>query len=286
MLSVIIVTYKCARKAAACIESVRSQQEKLAQIIVIDNGSRDSAAAMIRERYPEVFVIENDSNRGACAARNQGIAVSRGEWVLILDCDTVLGDGFIKAGLDFIEGLPKDAGFVQPLILERDGRSVYSAGIIVSNPLKRFYDAGKGSPASAPVPASGRIIGACAAAAFLRRSMLEEIREDTGYFDERFFFLVEDVDLACRAQQRGWKAFYCPAAVCFHEGGSSGFEPRLRQYLCWRNRKMLLEKMNSSVAARLVRLACYDLPRTCALVASNPYVRNRMICKREPLSVL
>lgn len=286
MLSVIIVTYNCAHKAAACIESVRGQQAGETRIIVVDNGSRDSTAAMIRKRYPEVLVVENDSNRGACAARNQGISVSKGEWVLVLDCDTVLGDGFIKAGLDFIGGLPGDAGIVQPRILQSDGKTVYSAGIIVSNPLKRFYDAGKGLPASSPVPAAGRIIGACAAAAFLRRSMLDEIRENTGYFDERFFFLVEDVDLACRAQQKRWKAFYCPAAVCYHEGGSAGLEPRLRQYLCWRNRKMLLEKMDSSPAARLLRLACYDLPRACVLLVSNPHVRRKMIYKREPVSVL
>jgi len=72
--------------------------------------------------------------------------------------------------------------------------------------------------------------------------MLEEIREKTCYFDERFFFLVEDVDLSWRAQKKGWKALYYPEAVCFHYGNSSGSSKRLRQYLCFRNRYLMIRK--------------------------------------------
>jgi len=72
--------------------------------------------------------------------------------------------------------------------------------------------------------------------------MLWELKEETGYFDERFFFLVEDVDLAWRAQKKGWKALFYPKGVCYHSGNSSRTNGKLRQYFCFRNRYLMILK--------------------------------------------
>lgn len=72
--------------------------------------------------------------------------------------------------------------------------------------------------------------------------MLEELKEKTGYFDERFFFLVEDVDLAWRARRAGWKTLFFPQMACFHTGNSSGMDKKFRQYLCFRNRRWMIAK--------------------------------------------
>ena len=287
MLSVIISTYNCAEQVSACIGSVlRQEAAGTIEILVVDNASRDLTPGLLKSRYPGVRLIENSRNLGACHARNQGIAASRGEWVLVLDCDTLLEDGFIREAMAHIRGLPDNAGIVQPKIMQADGKTIYSTGIFVSRILRRFYDIGKGAADGKRGAAEKPLIGACAAAAFLRRSMLEDVREETGYFDERFFFLVEDVDLACRARLKGWKASYCPAAVCRHRGASSGFDRALRQYLCWRNRKMMLAKLPCGLLERLVRSAWYELPRAGALLVSNPYVRRQMIYQRDPVSML
>jgi GT2 family glycosyltransferase len=98
--------------------------------------------------------------------------------------------------------------------------------------------------------------------------MLDEIREETGYFDERFFFLVEDVDLSWRAQRIGWKALYYPKARCFHAGGSSGVSKKERRKLCFRNRRLLIKKneLKSALIMKAPFYLLYDLPRFVLLI--------------------
>ena len=104
--------------------------------------------------------------------------------------------------------------------------------------------------------------------------MLEEIKQDIGYFDERFLFLVEDVDLSWRAQREGWKALYCPEAVCYHLGNSSNTPKKTRQYLCFRNRYFLIIKNEviKSIVKDVPCLIAYDLPRLFYLLITNRHI--------------
>lgn len=121
------------------------------------------------------------------------------------------------------------------------------------------------------------------AAALYKRKMLEEIKEDNGYFDERFFFLVEDVDLAWRAQRRGWKTIFCPEAVCYHFGNSSGYDKKIRQYLCFRNRLLLISK-NERIFGKIKLIPLffiYDLPRLLFLAFNYSRLNVRKeVCAR------
>jgi GT2 family glycosyltransferase len=94
--------------------------------------------------------------------------------------------------------------------------------------------------------------------------MLEDIKEKTGFFDERFFFLVEDVDLSWRAQKIGWKAKFIPEMVCYHAGNSSGYDKSFRQYLCFRNRRYMVAK-NENIFGKIKLIPIffvYDFPRS------------------------
>jgi len=219
----------------------------------------------------------NRKNLGACRARNQGIEASCGEWILTLDCDVILERDFLSKAVKAIRNLPPKVGIVQPKILNSDRKTIYSCGIYLSW-LRRFYDIGKGKRDSGQFDKSEYIFGACTACALYNRRMLQDIKENTGYFDERFFFLVEDVDLAWRAQRRSWKAIFCPETDCYHFGNSSGFDKKLRQYLCFRNRYYSIIK-NEGIKAysrRFFLLLFYDLPRTMLLLLTNPYMRNQI----------
>lgn len=282
LISAVVLTYNSIGCVGACLDALCAQAAGV-EVTVVDNGSADGTCDFVKGRYPRVRLIENARNLGACRARNQGIAASKGDWLLALDCDTVLARNFIASAHSLIRRVSERVGMVQPKMLQGASGRMYSAGICFSFFLRRFYDIGQGRRADEGFDAEAYPFGACAAAALYRRRMLEEIREETGYFDERFFFLAEDVDLALRARQKGWGALYAPKLLCYHRGGSSAFGRDVRQYLCWRNRRMILVKCGIPLPQRAAMRLCYDLPRLCFLVCANRHVRNEVFFGRSPL---
>ncbi|MDD5154968.1 MAG: glycosyltransferase family 2 protein [Candidatus Omnitrophica bacterium] len=276
VISVVIPTFNSNRFIGPCLDSLFAQDYRGLEAIVVDNNSQDDTAALVRKNYPMVNLIQNKHNLGPCKARNQGIGRASGDWILTLDCDTVLDKNFISRIQEAIRDLPARVGMIQPKILQAGGKTIYSCGISLSF-LRRFYDINRDKADDGEFNKPKYIFGACSAAAIYRMRMLQELKEDTGYFDERFFFLAEDVDLSWRAKNQGWKALFCPQAVCSHYGDSSGFDKKLRQYLCWRNRYYTIIKNEGWMmySARIIPLLFYDLPRLAYLVFTNKYAYKR-----------
>ncbi len=265
-VSVIIPTLNSRFFIGGCLQSVFSQEYQNFEVIVVDNGSQDQTCSFIKNKYPQVILVENEKNLGAAKARNQGIDIAKGRWLLTLDCDVILRDNFLgelmACSTDYM-------GMLQPKILHADRRRIYSCGVFLSK-MRRFYDIGKDSIEIGEFSEGKDIFGVCSAAGFYNRAMLNEIKERTGYFDERFFFLVEDVDLAWRAREKGWHAFFCPDAVCYHSGNSSGISYKFRQYLCFRNRYFMIKKNEKgALTSRLPYLLLYDIPRLLFLLVTN-----------------
>ncbi len=275
-ISVIIPTFNSGKLIEHCLDTVFAQDYPYLEVIIVDNGSMDNTVNLVEKTYPQVRLIENRENLGAAKARNQGIGLASGNWVLTLDCDISLTPDFFRKMERFLEESEDHIGILQPKILRQDGKAIYSCGIYLSK-LRRFYDIGRGKFDNSQFNVSKYVFGACSAAAVYKREMLEEIKEGTGYFDERFFFLVEDVDLAWRAQRKGWKALFYPQVICYHIGNSSGTSKMLRQYLCWRNRKILLSKWRLNRFKLAFICLFYDLPRLVFLFIANSYVRNEIL---------
>jgi GT2 family glycosyltransferase len=279
-ISIIILTLNSIQFIKSCLDSVWVQNYQNIEVIIVDNGSKDGTVDFIRKNYPQVIVIENNKNLGACKARNQGIESAKGEWIITLDCDTTLEKDFFAKILKAINDSSLQIAIIQPKILKSNKKTIHSCGIYLSK-LRRFYDMGKGKPDNGKFNRERYIFGASSAASLYNRKMLEEIKEETGYFDERFFFLVEDVDLALRAQAKGWKTLFYPQAVCYHTGNSSDTSKKLRQYFCWRNRELLLGKCRLSRFKRGIISLCYDFPRLFFLFLVNSYVRNEVLKKNR-----
>lgn len=277
-ISVIVLTFNSIKYIESCLNSIFSQGCNDVEVVVVDNGSTDGTVHFIKENFNKVILVENKKNLGACKARNQGIEISCGEWILTLDCDVVLEAGFLKKMLNLTEDLQDYIGMIQPKILQEDRKTIYSVGIYLSW-LKRFFDIGKGKRDNKKFDQINHVFGVCSAAALYRRKMLESILEATGYYDDRFFFLVEDVDLACRAQSQGWKALFYPHAICYHSGNGSNMSKELRQYLCWRNRWLLLRKLRLKKIRLIMVFFMYDFPRTFFHFFTNVYIRNSILKK-------
>lgn len=247
------MTFNSRKFIKSCLESIFAQGVGDIEVIVVDNGSKDNTTVFIRENYPQVRLIENKENLGSAKARNQGIDVTRGEWILTLDCDVILEKDFLPNILELTKNLPPRLGVIQPKILMADRNTIFSCGIYLSKKLRRFYDIGKGKLDNGQFNFAKCIFGVCSACALYKKEMLEEIKEETGYFDEGFFFLVEDVDLSWRAQNKGWRTLYYPEAKSFHYGNSSETSKEIRQYLCFRNRYFMIKKNETlSGKARLL----------------------------------
>lgn len=271
-VSSIILVFNSSKFIKSCLDSIFSQAYQDIEVIIVDNGSKDNILSWIKGNFPQCRLIENKENLGAAKARNQGIEAAKGQYILTLDCDVILEKDFLKKIMTFVGNLENSVGMLQPKILREDKKNIYSTGICLSG-LRRFFDIGKGKPDNGRFDSQKYIFGACSAAALYRREMLEEIKQDTGYFDERFFFLVEDVDLAWRAQKRGWKALYYPEAVCYHSGNSSNTPGRIRQYLCFRNRYYSIIK-NDSLKNNFINfflLFAYDSLHFFYLLFVNSY---------------
>ncbi|MDD5560821.1 MAG: glycosyltransferase family 2 protein [Candidatus Omnitrophica bacterium] len=273
-ISIVIVTCNSEKFIKPCLNSVFEQAGERIEIILVDNGSVDKTIAIARENFSSVAFIKNTINLGAAEARNQGIGVARGKWVLALDCDIVLEDSFLSNILNEIKILPDTVGMLQPKVLNFDKKTIYSCGIYLSWQ-RRFYDIGSKKHDLGQFDKLQKILGPCSAAGLYRRKMLDELKEDTGYFDRRFFFLVEDVDLAWRAQRRDWKCLLVPDAVCYHHGNSSRLNAKIRQFLSFRNRYFMIRKNENALCylAKIIPFFLYDLPRFCYLILTNRYLR-------------
>jgi GT2 family glycosyltransferase len=275
-ISIVVVTYNSRKSISGCLASVLKQFRPGMEVVVVDNGSTDGSVELIKSKYKKVKIIENRKNFGAAFARNQAITSSQGNWIVTLDSDIVLGDNFFTAfgSLEIVRNVR--IGMVIPNILNGDGSKIYSQGAYLSF-LKRIYDYGRGEPVKFFREKPARVVGPCSAAAFYRRKMLEEVKGKTGYFDQRFFFLIEDVDLAWRAQRAGWKSLFCRRSFCFHRGNSCRAGKKVRQYLSYRNRKLMIKKNGSGLKIfKFNPLSwLYESVRFIYLYIFNPYLRRK-----------
>lgn len=272
-ISIITLTCNSIKFVNGCLDSIFAQDYKNYEAIAVDNGSSDGTVNFIKENYPEIILIENRENLGACKARNQGIGIAKGDWILTLDCDIILEKDFLPKIANLIQNLDKGIGMVQPKILNPDKRVIYSCGIYLSW-MRRFHDIGKGRLGNEKFNNPAYVFGACSASALYKKQMLDAIREDTGYFDEKFFFLVEDVDLSWRAQRKGWRAVFYPRAICYHYGNSSATSKNLRRYLCLRNRYYAIMKNEGlrNYVMKILPWCLYDFPRICYIQLINFYI--------------
>ncbi len=238
---------------------------------MVDNGSKDGTFSWVKENFPHFSVLLLPFNKGFSYAMNRGIEMSQGKWLIALNSDVLLHPEFLCRLKEFLDSL-KDprVGMVQPKILYPDGKTIYSTGLLLS-PARRFFNRGQGLK-DGEKKIEGKILGPCGAAGVYKREMLEEIRFGEEYFDETFFFLGEDFDLAWRGRRKGWKVVYVPQAICYHVGEVT-HSRKFRQYLSFRNRYYLLLKNEkiSSLLNSLLPLLIYELLRIPYLLISNPY---------------
>jgi GT2 family glycosyltransferase len=216
-VSVIIPNWNGAEHIPTCLESLRRQSFEDFEVIVADNGSTDGSLALLSCDYPEVRVLALGENRGFTGACNAGILSARGSYIALLNNDTQADSGWLAEVVAAFERHP-EAGMIASRMLLFDRREVFhTAG--------DFYrvnglpgNRGAWQRDEGQYDDEAYVFGACGGSATYRRTLLEQV----GTLDEDFFFSLEDVDLAWRAQLVGWRCVYAPQAIVYHKLSATG----------------------------------------------------------------
>ncbi len=233
----------------ACLESLAAQQQPGVEILVIDNASADGTAEAVARWFDDGRVrgafLPQDENTGFCGGHNRGFAHRRSDWVLLLNPDAVLADGFVERALRATEEVDDDVGTIAPRILLPDGR-VDSVGLL-RDWLRRAWDRGYGEPPEV-FDRPEDVFGCTGAVALHRRAMLEDVAVAGEILDEAIFAYNDDLDLSWRAQLRGWRCRYLPELEATHHRaarnalrGIQGRQTaRMDQILTVRNRLLVM----------------------------------------------
>ncbi len=200
------------------------------EIILVDNVSKDNSHKIVKEKFPQIKLVENKENLGYCGGNNVGIKQCRGEIIIILNPDTVVTQEWIE---NMMESYKRHGeGLYQPKLLSyKDKNKINSGG----NWIQTFgfgFSSGKGHLDATKFNLEQEIGYASGACLFTSRKVLEKI----GHFDEFLFAYHDDLELGWRALNMGIKSFYVPSSIVYHaESLSFGWGKR-KFFLLERNR--------------------------------------------------
>ena len=229
-LSVIIVNYNVKHFLEQCLLSVNKAIEGIeAEVFVVDNTSVDGSQQMVREKFPWVHLIDNPENVGFSKANNQAIRISKGEYVLLLNPDTVVEESTFHKCLDFMRDHP-DAGAMGVKMIDGEGKFLPESKRALPTPWVAFYKIfglsslfpksktfGKYHLSYLNKEEDHEVEVLSGAFMLMRKQCLDEI----GLLDESFFMYGEDVDLSYRVNLGGWKNYYFSGTQIIHYKGES-----------------------------------------------------------------
>lgn len=222
-MSIIIVTYNSSGFIRPCLRSLDAACAGVeSELIIVDNGSSDRTLESVREEWPSATILRNLANRGFAVANNQGACVSRGDFLLLLNADTVLLDENLQSAIEYAER--QDVAILGPKMVGTDGalQRTWNTRNSVGSYLSEILSLATSSrrlrwePPSPPL-ASVPVRFLLGAALLISRTAYNRY----GLFDERFFFCCEERDLCLRVASAGERLVYFPQWSIMHHGGGA-----------------------------------------------------------------
>lgn len=267
-LSIIIVNWNSKDYLHEAIASVEADTRGIDfEVVVIDGGSFDGCAEMLRQMYPHVVFIQSDKNLGFAKANNEALKVSRGRTLLFLNPDTEVEGHAVKTLYDQLNVLP-DAGVVGPKLLNSDRslqRSCIRAFPTILNqvlesdllrdmfPKARLWGMRPLLERDEKAKEVEAVSGACL---MIAKSVFERV----GMFSTDYFMYSEDIDLCLKVRRAGLKTYYVPMAAVVHHGGGStaqGGANTFSSVMMLESRWRFFRKTRSVWYTRAYRLAMF-----------------------------
>lgn len=256
-LSILVVNWNVRDLLRRCLQSILANLPACQlEIIVVDNGSTDGSVEMVRTEFPQVHLIANPDNRGFPVANNQGLAVARGRYVLLLNPDTEVVGNALETMVAFADAHP-DVGVVGPMLLNPDGtvqssrrrfptlltavfESTWLQPYAPRRLLARYYVLDR------PDDEVQDVDWVTGAALMARREAIEQV----GPLDEGFFMYSEELDWCRRFREAGWRVVYLPTARVIHYGGKSSEQVLPARHIHFQRSKIrYFRKYHGAVAA-------------------------------------
>lgn len=230
-LSICLVSLNALAYLEPLMASIQKHTHGLSyEMIVVDNASTDGTVDWISQQHPEITLIRNQANLGFTRGNNQAMALAKGDFLLLLNPDTLLSEDCFGPQVDFLKENP-DVGITIPKVLNSDGSFQQQSRRGDARPIEvfgYFLKLGKLFPKSKalngylqswlPVDEVAEVKAVSGSCMFIRREVYEKI----GGLDERFFAYQEDSDYCMRARQAGWKVMYVPLSSIIHYAGEGG----------------------------------------------------------------
>ena len=250
-LSIIIVNYNVEHFLEQCLHSVRKALKNIpAEVFVVDNSSVDGSVEMVKRKFPEVKLIANEKNVGFSRANNQAIKESKGEYVLLLNPDTVVQEDTFEKTIKFMDE-KKDAGALGVMMLDGKGNFLPESKRGLPTPSVAFNKVfglsflfpksksfGKYHLGYLDKNKIHEVDVLAGAFMLIRKSVLDNI----GLLDETFFMYGEDIDLSYRITQAGYKNYYFPETRIIHYKGESTKKSSVNYVLVFYNAMAIFAK--------------------------------------------
>ncbi len=235
LISIIILNYNAGDLLIDCVDSILKSNYKNIEIIIVDNISKDGSHIKCKEKFPEIKLIKNSENLGYCEGNNVGIRTAKGEYIIILNPDTIVHPDWISELLSAF--IKNGDGIYQPKFLATIDHSML---LSTGNMIQIFgfgYSRSKGDIDEGQFKKIEKINFASGTCIFTSKKILYKI----GLFESFLFAFHDDFELCWRGALMGINSFYVPSAIVYHpiEGYSFRWSP-LKFKLLERNRKYCL----------------------------------------------
>ncbi len=231
LVSIIILNYNAGQLLIDCVDSILKTEYPNFEVIVVDNASKDHSHQTCKEKFPNIVLIENKENLGYCEGNNVGIRIAKGEFVVILNPDTLAEPNWLTKLVEAYE--EHGVGLYQPKFLTTTDHSILMS---TGNMIQLFafgYSRGKGNRDDKQfdhIETIGYASGTCL---FTSTETLRGL----GMFDSFLFAYHDDLDVGWRAAMRGIKSYYVPDSVIYHPPEGFSFKwSQFKYYLLERNR--------------------------------------------------
>ena len=247
-LTAAVITFNSEAYIEECLDSILASGLQASDVLVVDDGSKDTTAEIVAEKFPEVRYLASDQNYGHSKACNRAIMATTSDWVVLIDHDTVVHPDWFRE-LSLALQKHAEAGIVvSRAIFDNDRQTIHSDGgfahyfgaMIIKNGFRKLSEIDSDDARDNEIEAAGTT----------SMAVKREAAIEAGLFDEDFFIYLNDFEFSIRVRALGHKIFYAPLSIIYHKGGTQDFSyrgrgsyPSTRGYFIIRNRWFLMLKL-------------------------------------------
>jgi len=280
LVSIIIVNWNACDHLRKCLQSILHQGKKFPlEVFVIDNASQDDSVNTVKREFPDVHLIANNENRGFAAGNNQGLALAKGRYILLLNPDTILLDDALEKSINVAAKNP-EVGVIGCQVLERRDK-IQKTCFSFPTPLNLLLLA-TGLPKIFP---KSRYFGKPELSWWDRRSerfvdvvsgmfmlVRREAIEEVGFMDEAYFIYAEEADWCFRFWRKGWPCMFTPEARIIHTegGGQSTRKVAVRMYVQLQKSLLIFNRKNIGIYAWLAAKAVFIISNFFRVIVWGP----------------